>query len=102
MPYNNKRSEEAKLRREQRRETKKSLRTQANTFIQDNSFKDTTNGEIVNQLTPENVKDYILRVNEGVAVRVVREAMFGSLISSSEGFLAQAAQGLVLENGIKY
>jgi hypothetical protein len=102
MPFNNKRSEEAKLRREQRRKTKKSIRTQASRYINENCFKDVGNGENVNLLTPENVKEYLMRINDGEELKVIRSALYGSIVSAREGFLIQAAQGLILEGTIKY
>jgi hypothetical protein len=95
--YNNKRSPEAK----EKRATKKTLRKQANDFIRENSFKDLDNGETINTLLPSQVQSYLLVAN-GVELKIIKSQIFGSLVSPREGCVVQAAQGLVLENGLTY
>jgi hypothetical protein len=89
---------------QQKREEKKSMRKQAYTYIHQNSFHDLQNGETVNRVTPEQVKNFLISVNGEAPIRIVSPRIFGSLIfnAGDEHNPVQAAQGLVLEGTIKY
>lgn len=97
--YNNKRSQEA----EERREQKQSLRRQAHNYVLDHSFKDRVgNGEVINTVTPDQVISFLGIQNETADLKLILPYTYGSVVDLKEGFLVQAPQGLVLENGIKY
>jgi hypothetical protein len=97
--YNNKRSKEATERREQ----KQSLKRQAHSFVLDHSFKDRVgNGEVINLSTPQDVIEFLNLNNELPQLKAISPCIYGSVVDVKEGFLVQAPQGLVLENGVKY
>ena len=86
----------------QKREHKTSLKRQAHSYILNNSFKDTINGEVINTVTPAQVVSFLNVLNSGIVLDVISPNIYGTIVDVQEGVVVQASQGLVLENGVKY